>query len=64
MTEEERKNEVCRLWRQQDLEMQGAETGYLQFYKLLADYHPTLLPPGQGDPYQRLRAELLRCADC
>jgi hypothetical protein len=64
MTEEERKAEVCELWRQQSLEMRGAETGYLEFYKILADHYPALLPRGQGDKYQLLRAELLRCSDC
>lgn len=63
MTEEERREEVCKLWKQQGPSVWKAETGPLNFYLMLTEKHPELVPVGAGDPYQALRAELTRCTD-
>lgn len=63
MTEEGRKQEVCKLWRRQSPDIWQAETGVLDFYKWLEDNRPDLLPKGTGDPYQLLRGQLARCTD-
>jgi hypothetical protein len=54
-----RKARVRQLW-QVSPERNNSETGPLNFYKWLQEHNPDLLPPGQGDPYQRLRAELMQ----
>jgi hypothetical protein len=54
-----RKARVRQLW-EASSERKNAETGPLNFYQWLTEHNPDLLPPGQGDPYQRLRAELLQ----
>lgn len=60
---EERRREVCKLWKQRGPEVWQAETGPLNFYLWLTKNRPELLPPGPGDCYQRLRGELGKCAD-
>lgn len=63
MTEEERRAEVCKLWKQQGPEVWQAETGPLNFYHWLTENRPELVPTGSGDLYQRLRTELSECTD-
>jgi hypothetical protein len=63
MTEEERRKEVCELWKQQDPAVWQAETGPLDFCLWLMEHRPDLLPKGVGDPCQLLRAELAACTD-
>jgi hypothetical protein len=63
MTEEERKKEVCELWKQQGPGVWQAETGPLNFYLWLAQNRPDLPAKGTGDPYQLLRGELATCTD-
>ena len=63
MTEEERRAEVCRLWKLQSSSVWQAETGPLDFYNWLTENRPELLPKVSGDPYQSLRAELSHCTD-
>jgi len=48
---------VRQLW-QASSERHAVQTGILNFSKWLEEHHPELFPPGPGDPYQRLSAEL------
>jgi hypothetical protein len=63
MTEEERRKEVCVLWKRQGPDVWQAETGCLDFYLWLTKHRPDLLPNAAGDPYQILCAELASCTD-
>jgi hypothetical protein len=53
-----RKLRVRQLW-EASSERNARETGPLNFSKWLEEHHPELLPPGRGDAYERLRAELI-----
>jgi len=63
MTEEERKAEVCRLWKEQGPEVWKSELGPLNFYKWLRENRPDLIPKVDGDVYQLIRAQLIHCTD-
>ncbi len=54
-----RRARVRQLWLTRPPQERAAETGTLNFFQWLKDHYPQLLPPGQGDPYQRLRAQLI-----
>lgn len=54
-----RKFRVRQLWQARSEQERSSETGALNFYKFLNVHYPRLLPPGKGDPYQILRAELI-----
>lgn len=54
-----RKFRVRQLWQARSQQERSMETGPLNFYKFLNEHYPHLLPPGKGDPYETLRAELI-----
>jgi hypothetical protein len=54
-----RRAQVRQLWQARPEQERFSETGFVNFTKWLDDHNPDLFPPGAGDRYQRLRAELI-----
>jgi len=54
-----RKLRMRQLW-EVSSERHRPETGHLNFTKWLQEHFPNLIPPGEGDPCQRVRAELIQ----
>jgi hypothetical protein len=54
-----RRAQVRQLWEARSPQERSSETGIVNFTKWLDEHNPDLFPPGAGDRYQRLRAELI-----
>jgi hypothetical protein len=54
-----RQARVRQLWKERPAAEHNSETGIQSFFQWLESHYPELIPHGQGDGYQRLRAELM-----